>query len=297
MKSHIVEISKNGYYLSLFKGFIQISDENDIVSKVPIDTIDALLITAYGVTYTNPLLSRLAEECIPLIICSNNFVPSGILIGINNNYKLTEKLFLQTAIKKTFLKKIWQSIIRSKIKNQESVLKNIGLKETSFESFINNVHSGDPHNVEAQASRVYWQKLFSKDFRRNVLEVGVNSYLNYGYAVVRACIVRIIISSGLNPSLGIFHKNLMNAFCLADDLIEPFRPVVDEKVFTMTEFKNKEELILNYEDKKELVGILEDNVLINKSRTTVRTAIEELVYSLIDSYKEEKDLLKLPSLK
>lgn len=175
-------------------------------------------------------------------------------------------------------RRLWQRIVVKKIDNQCLCLKELDLEFSALREFPKRVDSGDPTNVEAQAARLYWNKLFGPEFRRDSDFDGINSFLNYGYAILRSSVARYAVASGLNPSLGVFHKNMENAFCLVDDLMEPFRPIVDYHCYP---YKDHVELTTSI--KKILVGVLEHQVRYNGEKKSLRNAIQEYCYSFCES--------------
>jgi CRISPR-associated protein Cas1 len=253
MLNNIIEISTNNKKLSVHRGFLRI-EENDIVLKdIPFDSISSIIITAFGVVYTNNLLQELCERSIPLVILGKNYHPIGTLLSYVGHYKQTEVQLNQIENKKPLQKRIWQLIIQEKIKNQSRVL-DAWNKSNNIKLLSKKVLSGDSSNIEAYAARLYFKSLYGDDFIRNKDIEGVNSFLNYGYAIIRAALARYVVSAGLNPSFGVEHHNKLNPFCLVDDLIEPFRPIVDNTVYAIFQNDNVHELTSEY--KSQLSGVL-----------------------------------------
>jgi len=151
-------------------------------------------------------------------------------------------------------KRLWQQIVSQKIEQQVKTLESVDKNSLHLQRMIKKVKSGDPENIEAQAARKYWSTLFGSDFRRNIDEPGINALLNYGYSIVRAMTARAVVGAGLHPSLGIFHQNQYNGLCLADDLMEPFRPWVDWQVYRLASDINNE-LDINRENKAGLLSL------------------------------------------
>lgn len=290
----IVEISQSGVHLKLYHGFMVVQKGGEEVGREPIDDIDCLLIYGYGVTYSHNLIVRFCEVNIPIILCSGNFMPVGFVVSTNANYERKTRLQEQINISVPFSKKLWQTIIKEKIRNQQIVLEFAKVDAKEFSYLIKKVKSGDIENVEAVAARKYWQKLFGKDFKRDYLLDGINSFLNFGYAILRSCVARYLIATGLDASLGLHHKNKLNVFCLADDIMEPFRPMVDKIVYEMQVTKNDS---LNPKHKKELASLLERRLMMSGENMTIQNCIKKTVMSLLNSYRARKDLLKFPEFK
>ena len=203
---------------------------------VPLKDIAVLIATNPQITYTNAVLSGIAETGGVFITCDRNHRPAGMLLPLSGHFIQAERFAKQAAAKKPVCKRLWQQIVSAKVRMQAKILRNLYNSDTGLESLIPRVKSGDPQNIEAQAARRYWPALFQdKDFRRDPDRSDQNRYLNYGYAVLRAITARAICAAGLHPSLGIHHHNRYNAFCLADDLMEPLRPLVDHAAVKMVQ--------------------------------------------------------------
>ena len=286
----MIEINKQGVSLSIRSGFLQIK-EGEATQEIPLDNIDCLVLNSYGAFLTNQVLIRLNELNIPLLICGKNSVPTGILLSTAENVYRKDRLQTQLHASLPLQKNLWQSVIKAKLRNQGLVLHN---REKPFKDFITlekKVLSGDTTNVEAAGARKYWQRLFGADFKRDPDEDGINSLLNYGYAIIRATFCRAISAAGLIPELGIHHRNMMNPFCLADDLMEPYRPYMDNKVYEIWESGFT---ILNPSTKKELIALLDETIPFSKEECHIRFAIEKTVTQLANSFKRKKTLLQYP---
>ena len=239
----------------------------------------------------NNFLIALAKRNVPLVLCGKNHNPVGILWSVSGHYKQAARMDAQIRAKKPLMKRIWKKIIQAKIAHQAQILEIIGKPAVSIKYLISKVSSGDMTNIEALAARKYWNLLFSKDFRRDRTEEGINSMLNYGYMVVRATVARSIMAAGLHPTLGINHSNANNPMRLADDLIEPFRPLVDLAVFRLSKKGLNE---VNSETKKDLVKVLLYELKTKHGRSAVSICIQNLATSLGQIYTGEKDSLDLP---
>lgn len=290
----IWDISVNNLYLSVFRGFfvIEAKSTKKKISKT-IDAVEAIIINGFGITYSHNFLQKLCEVNIPLIICGKNFHPTGMLLSTSGHYKLTKRQALQISLSLPFKKKLWQQIVKEKVKNQKNLLDSIGINSNRLRYLAGKVKSGDTENIEAQAARFYWKELFGKEFKRDFAQKGVNSFLNYGYSLVRASLSRYIVASGLNPSFGIHHKNEKNPFCLVDDLIEPFRPIVDRKVYYIA--KQEKDGKLSVQTKRILREVLTEGKLNYQGKfTEFQVILQEFVYSFIDSLKNKGINLHFP---
>ena len=290
----IVEVAQSGVHLKLHHGFMVIQKGGEEISREPIDDIDCLLVYGYGLTYSHNLLVRLCDVNIPIILCSNNFMPIGFVMSTNANYERKTRLQEQINVTLPFSKKLWQTLIKEKIRNQQIVLENADADAKDFAYLIKKVRSGDIENVEAVAARKYWKRLFGKDFKRDFDLGGINSFLNFGYAILRSCVARYLVATGLETSLGLHHKNKLNTFCLADDMMEPFRPFVDNKIYQM-KICNADVLSPKY--KKELASFLDNRFLMKNEKLSLQNCIKETVFSLLASYRSKKDHLRFPEFR
>ena len=291
MHGHIVEIATDNKKLSVHAGFLRISEQNEAIKDIPLDLILSVVITSPTVIYTQPFLQRLAEEGIPLIICGKNFVPSGIYLPLIGHYKQYHIQHCQFEASVVLQKRLWQQIVIEKVRQQAAVLKKFGKKDL-LTPLVAKITSGDSKNVEATAAKSYFTALFGKDFRRDPEVEGINSFLNYGYAVIRSCVARFVVAVGLCPTLSVKHQNQLNPLCLVDDLMEPFRPLVDYTVYKIfTENKLPEDTKLISAHKKALAGILDWNLQTKNIVSPVYLIIEDFVRQYADSVVEKQAVL------
>jgi CRISPR-associated protein Cas1 len=191
-------------------------------------------------------------------------------------------------------KRLWQQVVKQKITAQANTLKLLDKTYKPLERLAEQVKAGDPDNLEAQAAQAYWQLLFGPAFRRDVELEGINSLLNYGYAIIRAMVARAIVGSGLHPAIGLHHHNQYNGLCLADDLMEPFRPWVDFKVFQMTQ--NNPQLPVNKESKIPLLNLLSATVTWEQQHMPLMVACHYLLATLKQAYEDRAILLTYPKM-
>lgn len=252
MVGQIVEITKPGQSLKKTYGFLDVYAGDSKVGRVPLDDIVTVVISIPGCSISTVLVDELCKRNIPLVICGENFLPCNITLPIAGYTRQFKVMNAQMTLNLPKKKRAWQKIVRAKISNQAKVLCNIGQEYAQLDRIAKNVRSGDKGNLEAQAARVYWQKLFGAKFRRKQNVGGINSALNYGYTIVRACTARGVVAAGLHPTFSLHHKNPKNSFNLVDDLMEPFRPIVDFLIWRIGEEKLNE---LNPETKLTLASI------------------------------------------
>ena len=231
MSSQVVEITQTGYWLTKWRGFLQVRSKGEKVGQIPLDDILTVIISVPGCSLSTVLIDVLSQRNIPLVMCGNNFLPSSITLPVQGNNRQFQVMRNQTKLSEPRRKRAWQKIVRAKILNQAEVLKLAGHNINQLKRLAAKVRSGDPDNCEAQAARLYWQQLFGKQFRRVPESGGLNAILNYTYAVVRACVARGASGAGLHPSFSLHHKNPQNPLNLVDDLMEPFRPFADCQIW------------------------------------------------------------------
>jgi len=254
---------------------------------VPIIDISVIILETHQVTITSALLSTLAEYNILLFTCDKKHIPNGIFTPFHQHSRFYLTVHLQTKWSEAFKKRIWQQIVSQKIINQASVLAKLSKQKEEKELLIlaKNVKSGDSENTEAYAAKLYFSYLF-EDFIRKDISDWRNCALNYGYSIIRGVIARDLSASGLIPALGLFHKNQLNAYNLADDMIEPFRAFVD---FTVYKIQEKEQIPkiseLTSKHKISLVENLQNLVRVNKDKISILYASSVCVNSLISCTK------------
>ena len=208
-------------------------DTPDDKRTIPIEDIGFVLIDNPMVSITMPLINALADNNVALIFCNEKNMPNAMLQNLDTHSLQCEILNKQIAIGEVLKKNLWKQTVEAKIKNQSKLLMKLGKDGNVLKPYYSNVKSGDADNREGAAARIYWMRLFGNDFVRNRNLPGINSLLNYGYTILRAATTRALMGAGLLPAIGIFHHNRSNAFPLADDIMEPYRPYVDEIVFDM----------------------------------------------------------------
>lgn len=293
MLSRILEICNENRFISLRRGFIVIKEGNTELGSVPLDDIAVLILSAQSITLTKNILNALAEKGCITILCGKNYLPQGMVIPEYSHYQFTKILKNQIDASLPFKKRIWQQIVIQKIKNQSLCLKYTGQTENSkeIEHIAQLVDSGDTKNREAYAAKQYWKYLFGTDFRRDREASGINSMLNYGYAVMRAGMARAVCSAGLTPALGVHHDNKLNQFCLVDDLFEVYRPLVDLLVYNLVHNKEVE---LTPDVKKTLAKSLEIMVDTAEGKSTAVRSMEYYVASYVNALDFKKPVINLP---
>jgi CRISPR-associated protein Cas1 len=294
MLGRIVEVSNDKRHLSVYRGFMLVhstGDDRQEVGRVPLDDMAALIANAHGLSYTNNLLVALAERGAPLVLCAANHNVVGMLWPLDGHHQQAHRFEAQIAASLPTRKKLWAAIVKSKLLNQAAVLQAAGAAHMPVQALAKQVRSGDPDNLEAQGARKYWSLLMGALFRRDQQADGVNALLNYGYTVLRAATARAVVASGLHPSLGLHHSHDNNAMRLVDDLMEPFRPVID---WTVWQLQNSGPCVVNADTKRALVQSLYQDLLTDAGRTPVMVAVQKLSTSLAQVLLNERQTLDLP---
>lgn len=255
----------------------------------PIEDIGIVVLDNKQITITSGLLEALLENNCSVITCDNKSMPTGLMLPLYGNTTQNERFREQLNSSLPLKKQLWQQTIQSKINNQASVLKDCKEEEVKcMRVWAADVRSGDPDNLEARAAAYYWKSLFGDidGFTREREGIPPNNLLNYGYAILRAVVARGLVTSGLLPTLGIHHHNRYNAYCLADDIMEPYRPYVDELVFQLIQKygKNSE---LTKEIKTCLLTIPTLDVIIGGKRSPLMVAVGQTTASLYKCFSGE----------
>ena len=289
MIGRVIEIAQDGRHLAADRGFLTVSADDGEVGRVPLDDIGVVIVNAHGVTYSNNLIVRLAERGAGVVVCGTNHNPVAWLWPVVGHHDQANRVRAQIEASKPLNKRLWQTLVKTKIRHQGAALDALGKAGSGFRLLADRVGSGDPDNMEAQAARRYWPLLFGDAFRRDRNSDGVNALLNYGYAVLRAVTARAICAAGLHPSVGISHKNA--ALCLADDLMEPFRPIVDLVAARLVAAGTT---AVDRDAKKALAEITALDLRTERGRTPLFLCLERLATSLALSYERTKPALDLP---
>lgn len=272
---------------------IKLTDTGEL-KHTPIEDIGVLILEHPQITLTHGLLTALAENLTAVVTCSANHIPCGLMLPIEGHHLQQAHIQAQWEAKKTRQKAIWQQLIRSKINNQAGLLDLLNLPADPLKLWAKKVTSGDRKNHEARAAKYFWGQLFRDlpDFTRDAEGYPPNNLLNYGYAVLRAITARAIVGAGLHPSVGIHHENEYNAWCLADDVMEPYRPWVDKIVRELTDHREIE--LITKPIKAELLKIAVQDVKMNRERSPLMIAVQQTAASLAQVYLGEKKGLALP---
>lgn len=294
MIGRIVEVAENQRHLFVSRGFMVVKDtegEGKELARIPLDDIGALIANAHGLSYTNNLLVALAERGTPLVLCAANHIAVGMLLPIDSHFELARRIDAQIEAGQPLRKRLWACLVKAKLTQQGAVLRLMGQPDVPLTALVAKVRSGDPSNIEAQGAKRYWSLLMGPGFRRDRNQDGVNALLNYGYTVLRAATARAVLAAGLHPAIGLHHSNDANAMRLVDDLMEPFRPMIDLEVVAL---QAQGELAVSPKTKRALALVLFKDMQTEAGRTPVTVCLQKLASSLAQVLLKQRDALELP---
>jgi CRISPR-associated protein Cas1 len=278
----IVDIATDGRHLSAHRGFLIVSEGREEVGRVPLADVAAVIVHAHGVTWTTNLAVALAERGAVLLLCGANHSPVAVCLPIAGHHAQNGRMRAQWEAGRPLAKQLWRQVVIAKIRWQAAALEAAGGRPEPLLFLARRVRSGDPDNLEAQAARRYWSELMGTGFRRDRDAGGANAMLNYGYAVMRATCARAVAAAGLHPSVGIHHANRGNPLALADDLIEPFRPLVDTLTLRLRAAGHKE---VTPEAKRAYAGLIALDLPGGDGVTTVWLAAERAAATLARAFQ------------
>lgn len=281
--------------VAVYKNFPGQEDIAD--KKAPIEDLGCIVLEHRQITISQALMAKLLNHNVAIIVCDEKMMPAGMFLNLEGNTLQSERFRAQIEATEPLKKQLWQQTIAAKIRNQAAVLEKWGGDTKFLKEQAKNVKSGDSANAEAKCSAFYWQRLFPAawNFYRKRDGPPPNNLLNYGYAIVRAVVSRALSGSGLLPTLGIFHRNRYNAFCLADDIMEPYRPFVDDIVRGILQ---ETSIIdpMSQELKNRLLQVLSSDVIIDNHKSPLMVAVQRTAASLARCYLGETRKILYPDL-
>lgn len=293
MTWRIIDIFQDGRYLHAEREWLILSESKTEIGRIALADIQSILVHAGYATYSHGLLLKLSEHDIPLVICDHRHEPVSILTSLSAHHMHAGRARAQAESSLPVRKRIWRDLIRAKIAEQARTLSPFDpTGENGLKKLVSQVRSGDPDNIEARAARYYWKRLFGDGFQRQRSLPGLNGHLNYGYTILRSALARAVTSAGLIPSLGVGHINARNNFALVDDLIEPFRPLVDRTVYEHRHIWDSE---VTLDAKATLAGLMDRMVKTPEGETDLFRVMIMLVNSLVQQFEGETDKLRLPA--
>lgn len=299
MLGTILELTQEGRVLSLERGLLCISHNQKECGRVPVDTIEAVIVSAHQATFTRPFLVALAKHNIPLIVCDNQYKPVSVTASYAVHSEAGKRMRAQASAPLPLHKGLWKALIKEKIRNQANVLAYHDPQHKHVQKLkllSTAVLSGDSSRKEGQAARLYWRAVLGKDFVRDPAFHDENILFNYVYTVLRTSVIRSLIGAGLHPALGVYHSHPLNAFALADDVMEPLRPLADHLVLCIIR-QSSSNILLTPEIKKKLAGILTYEVHFENTPALLYQALHHMALSIARTYMGGKLCVKFPQVR
>ncbi len=275
---------------------IEMHDSGE-TKTVPTEDIGLLILDHQQITLTHALIAKLLEKNVALITCDATHHPVGLMLNLDGHSLQSQKFKAQLEASVPLKKQLWQQTVICKINNQAALLKKQGKNHQLLTNFAAEVKSGDSENHEARAASYYWKKIFLEfvQFKRDRYGLPPNNFLNYGYAILRAIVARSLVGSGLLPTLGIHHQNQYNAYCLADDIMEPYRPFVDMLVCSMIDV-NEPAFEITKEIKTKLLTLPAIDVYVENQKSPLMNAVQKTTASLAKCFEGKARKLLYPEL-
>ena len=270
------------------------TDTGEIIT-LPIEDIGVLILDHQQITITQAVIAKLLENNVAFITCDNRHHPTGLMLNLDGHTLQSQKFQAQLEASVPLKKQLWQQTVSAKIDNQATMLESINIGAKNLRNWAMEVKSGDSEHHEATAAAFYWKNIFPifPSFKREREGIPPNNLLNYGYAILRAVVARNIVASGLLPTFGIFHKNQYNAYCLADDIMEPYRPFVDKTVWDIVRM-NGSFLEITPGMKKQLLNIPAMDVMINEEKSPLMVAVQKTTASLAKCFEGKQRKILYP---
>lgn len=299
MIKRTVEISQRAMHLSIRHGQLLLHHNGELAGQIPCEDLGLLLIDHPGTTYTHSALVTAAQCGAAVVLCGANHLPQSMLLPMSDHTQVVTRLNLQIEASKPTKKRIWKQIVIAKINAQAENLNSTSPEYKRLRNLASEVKTGDSTNREAQAAKIYWKSWLYNESDREPLNAfrrlrnghAPNNFLNYGYAILRAALGRAIVAAGLHPALGVQHSNRSNAFCLADDLIEPLRPWVDQSV---RELYFAEHTDLDQYTKQVLLELLTIPCKVNDQQGPLMVALQKYVASFVKCLEDPRNQLEFP---
>lgn len=273
---------------------VQEPETKEIIGTVPIEDIALLMLDNYQITISNQLLIKLQGNNVAIVSCDEHHLPFGMMLPLYGHSEYSERIKHQLQASEPLKKQLWKQTVEQKIANQEALLSLYDKVSEPLATYKLNVKSGDTSNREGMAAQYYWKNLF-ENFSRQRFGEEPNNLLNFGYAVLRSIVARALVSSGMLPVLGLFHKNKYNAYCLADDIMEPYRPFVDKLVYNYVN-SYQDNYDLTKQAKTHILSIATQDVFIDGVVRPLFVAVTTTTASLYKCYTGELRHIKYPEL-
>lgn len=290
-----VEFTTPGTRLSVAHRQLVVERPDQPAVTLPIEDLGVVIVDDVRATYTQAVFIELLAAGATVMVTGRDHLPAGMMLPLDAHHVQTERHLAQVEASEPTKKRAWQALIQTKIAQQGVVLAHFTGDHGGLAAMAQRVKSGDPDNLEAQAAQRYWPRLFGKEFRRDRDADGINALLNYGYAVVRAAIARAVVASGLIPSLGVFHRNRGNPFCLADDLLEPYRPYIDWRVkLLVIEYAGEAPKLDDRPARAALLSLFNETIVVGGRRMPLLLALHATAASVSRALTGGERTLALP---
>ncbi|MCY4055771.1 MAG: type II CRISPR-associated endonuclease Cas1 [Cyanobacteria bacterium MAG CAR4_bin_6] len=292
-----VEFSTPGTRLSVAHRQLVIQRPDLPKATLPIEDLGVVIVDDVRATYTQAVFLELLNAGATVLVTGRDHLPIGMMLPLDAHHVQAERHRAQVQASEPVRKQAWQAIVRAKINQQAAVLARFNEGHNRLTAMARKVRSGDPDNLEAQAAQRYWRLLFGPEFHRDREAEGVNALLNYGYAVLRAAVARAIVATGLIPSLGVHHRHRNNPFCLADDLLEPYRPYVDWRVRLLVDSNGAAAVprVCERETRAALLSLLNETICVGRRREPLLLALHTSAASLCRALTGGDRTLSLPT--
>ncbi len=297
MIKRTIEISREPLHLAVHLDQLQLrrpTPDSELVASIPCEDIGFVVVDNAGASYSHAALARLVDFGAVVVFCNDKHLPSGLLLPLAGHSEVVWRLQEQIALRRPARKQLWRQIVVAKVRGQAANLPDGSVAHRYLLGLAREVKSGNVTNVEAHAAKVYWAAWMGEGapFHRDPdAEGGVNAMLNYGYAIMRAAVARALISAGLHPALGLHHHNRANAFCLADDMLEPLRPLVER---TVRELNRAGQTLLDPTAKRGLLTLLTATVRVGDQEGPLMVGLHRTMASLVRCIQGEEKRLLLP---
>lgn len=286
----------NPYHLHLrMEQLVVDNKETGETRTLPVEDLGFVVLEHPQITFSQGIMRLFLQHNVAVVFCNERYLPTGLLLNLDGHNLQTSRFRSQLEASVPLKKNLWMQTIQYKLKNQAAILFQEGKDGAALLQKARQVRSGDPTNEEAKGAAMYWTRLFGKDFRRERFGDSPNGLLNYGYAILRAGVARALAGSGLHPTLGIFHRNQYNTYCLADDMMEPYRPFVDRLVLDWLA-EHGDEAEVDAAAKAHLLGVLTMDTVVGKRQRPLMLALSETTSSLAACLEGERKQLKFPLL-
>ena len=292
MIKRTIDISEQAY-LHITHGQLCVDKMGDTVARIAVEDLGLLILQHPAITITQTVISQCQKHNAVIVFCDERHLPISVILPLWDGHSLhTKVLREQLSATTPTCKRLWQQVVKTKISEQARTLEQAGGSSQGLYRLRDKVKSADTGNCEAQAAQYYWKQLMGHDFRRDINADGINSLLNYGYSILRAMVARALVGSGLHPAIGLHHKNQYNGLCLADDIMEPFRPWVDWLVFEM--IQHNMPLEISKSTKQPLLSLLSEDVIYDKRKMPLMVAVHLLSARLKQALTDKQVTLRYP---